>query len=765
MIITSLTGRAILAAALMLWPAHAANASGPGDPQSKITQYLNADAPSARSPYGAATVTPDTLFFTHQVGRLYLLPPFQFAHLQSSDAPAAYVSEVEGPDSLFARLAEPKGITPDTAMVQIAPPDVPGTFVNTVLFHVQGVAEPTRLVVHLDVLDHDSGNASAWVVPNMLYFQAQAGVEVLLSQNVLLRSEPGSLTYTGSVLPGGGGLTALAPSTGITPGSVTVLVDPARAFSAGMYEDTIVFQVEGVPYPVPLFVMVYIVDSLPAPSPPRLVVDTVATVSGVDVEVCVRAAGTGSAWGGFDLLLDFPAALLNLQGVLPGEFPAGCGWEYFTYRSPAAGKVKVVAIADINDASHPSCLTPSPGAELACVTFRVADDSAPACKVAPVRFWWETCADNVITDQAGSQMTLVSTLPGSVRDYDGTDLTGSMGYGGPPEPCPDGFSILRTAQFQSGAVFIDCDSLPHPTDTAWAEPSTLYFTTVEGFAPTVMLSQWVHVFSSNAPASYVAGVSGPEPIFTYLADSLGQTDDYMEILVNPAGWSAGTYANTVRFYVNGVGQPAQVNVLLTVLPDSTGGGTDSATVVPSELTVQAPVGSTTPIQRWVMLYSSNAPALYFGYTVSLPGFAFVPDSVGYTPDSVRVLIDPSGLAIGTHRDTIVFEVQGITFPVQLSVTLLVTSGDSVAVRNYPNPFNPETQIAFALPEAARVSLIVYNVMGQHVLTLVDRELPAGEQRFTWDGRTGDGRQAASGVYFYRLSVQDRVYTGKMMMLR
>jgi flagellar hook assembly protein FlgD len=64
-----------------------------------------------------------------------------------------------------------------------------------------------------------------------------------------------------------------------------------------------------------------------------------------------------------------------------------------------------------------------------------------------------------------------------------------------------------------------------------------------------------------------------------------------------------------------------------------------------------------------------------------------------------------------------------------------------------------------------VSLIVYNVMGQHVLTLFDGELPAGEQKFTWDGRTGDGRQAPSGVYFYRLSVQDRVYTGKMMMLR
>jgi subtilisin family serine protease len=714
-----------------------------------------------------ATVTPDTLFFTHQVGRMYLIPPFAFAGIHSSNQPAAYVAEVVGPDSLFAWVGDTVGVTPDSVMVQISPPNVPGVYTNTVLFHVAGVADPARLTVRLDVMESDSSQHVAWTVPDVLYFQAQAGVEVLLSQQVLLASHPSPLPYTGTVLPGAG-LTSISPSTGVTPDSVTIIVEPARAFSAGMYEDTVSFQVEGVPYPVPVFVRVYITDSLPQPSAPRFVVDTVATVSGADVNVSVRAAAADDAWGGFELLLDFPANTLNLQAVLPGQFLSGCEWEYFTYRTPAAGKVNIVAVADINDATHPSCLTPAPGDELARITFHVPDDSAPGCQVAPIRFWWEQCSDNALTDQGGGQITLVSPLPGSVRDFNGTDLTGTPGYGGPPEPCPDGISILRTSQFQNGAVFIHCDSLPQPTDTAWVQPASLMFTSVEGFVPAVMLSQWVHVSSTNAPALYVAGVSGPGPLFTALPDSIGQTHDSLEILVNPAGMPAGTYFNTVRFYVNGIASPAQLSVQLVVTPDSIGGGGgDTAAVVPASLVVTVLEGDSQPHERWVMLYSTNAPALYFAYSASGVGFLSVPDSVGYTHDSVRIVVNPAGYSVGSYLDSAIFDVQGTDWPVTLVVDLQVVRADSVKPQpyNYPNPFNPETQIAFVLPARATVSLAVFNILGERVTTLVQGELPAGEQRFVWNGRGRDGRPAASGVYFYRLEVGAQVYTGKMLMLR
>ncbi len=72
-------------------------------------------------------------------------------------------------------------------------------------------------------------------------------------------------------------------------------------------------------------------------------------------------------------------------------------------------------------------------------------------------------------------------------------------------------------------------------------------------------------------------------------------------------------------------------------------------------------------------------------------------------------------------------------------------------QNAPNPFNPSTTIRFALPEAGAASLSIYDVNGRHVRTLVDGDATAGTHDVVWDGRDGLGREAASGVYLYRLT--------------
>ena len=86
-------------------------------------------------------------------------------------------------------------------------------------------------------------------------------------------------------------------------------------------------------------------------------------------------------------------------------------------------------------------------------------------------------------------------------------------------------------------------------------------------------------------------------------------------------------------------------------------------------------------------------------------------------------------------------------------------------QNYPNPFNPSTEIAFSLPASGHVQLSVYNVLGQQVNTLVDRDMSAGNHTITWDGRGDDGSSVASGVYFYRLKTAAFSETKKMMMLK
>lgn len=90
-------------------------------------------------------------------------------------------------------------------------------------------------------------------------------------------------------------------------------------------------------------------------------------------------------------------------------------------------------------------------------------------------------------------------------------------------------------------------------------------------------------------------------------------------------------------------------------------------------------------------------------------------------------------------------------------------------QNYPNPFNPETTIRFDVPEtrggAARISLIIYNSLGQKVRVLVNASMEAGFHKIVWDGRNDHGNQLASGVYFMRFQSAKLVKTRKMLLVR
>ena len=86
-------------------------------------------------------------------------------------------------------------------------------------------------------------------------------------------------------------------------------------------------------------------------------------------------------------------------------------------------------------------------------------------------------------------------------------------------------------------------------------------------------------------------------------------------------------------------------------------------------------------------------------------------------------------------------------------------------QNQPNPFSPDTQIAFDLPLAGRAELRIYDVKGRLIRTLVDGELPAGLQIVRWDGRDETGRVAASGIYFYSLTAPQVNENRKMILAK
>jgi hypothetical protein len=85
--------------------------------------------------------------------------------------------------------------------------------------------------------------------------------------------------------------------------------------------------------------------------------------------------------------------------------------------------------------------------------------------------------------------------------------------------------------------------------------------------------------------------------------------------------------------------------------------------------------------------------------------------------------------------------------------------------NYPNPFNPSTTIKFTLNEVGRVQLLVYNIKGQLVRTLVNENKTPNMYEVTWNGRNDLGKSVSSGIYFYRLKTRNFDSTEKMIMLK
>lgn len=86
-------------------------------------------------------------------------------------------------------------------------------------------------------------------------------------------------------------------------------------------------------------------------------------------------------------------------------------------------------------------------------------------------------------------------------------------------------------------------------------------------------------------------------------------------------------------------------------------------------------------------------------------------------------------------------------------------------QNRPNPFGPETRIAFDLPQDGRAELRIYAVNGRFVRTLVEEERSAGPQSVLWDGLDDAGRPVSSGVYLYTLSAPGVEEGRKMLLVR
>jgi len=113
-----------------------------------------------------------------------------------------------------------------------------------------------------------------------------------------------------------------------------------------------------------------------------------------------------------------------------------------------------------------------------------------------------------------------------------------------------------------------------------------------------------------------------------------------------------------------------------------------------------------------------------------------------------------------------FNIQKHDIPDLLKTSEIDISPANFTLRqNYPNPFNPSTRINYSLKSAGKTDLSIYNIKGQKIKSLVNNCQPAGSHEVIWDGSDSQGKQVASGIYFYRLSSGDNTQTRKMILMK
>jgi len=136
---------------------------------------------------------------------------------------------------------------------------------------------------------------------------------------------------------------------------------------------------------------------------------------------------------------------------------------------------------------------------------------------------------------------------------------------------------------------------------------------------------------------------------------------------------------------------------------------------------------------------------------------FLGDSLNVTDVNMSVDLVPGEFRIYTTKKLETPE-KGITTDVSSNKSTMIT--DYKLLQNYPNPFNPSTTIDFAIPQSSKVELAIYNVIGEKVASLINREMSAG-----YHSTTFDASHLVSGVYFYRIVANDFIETKKLLLLK
>jgi hypothetical protein len=422
--------------------------------------------------------------------------------------------------------------------------------------------------------------------------------------------------------------------------------------------------------------------------------------------------------GGFDLRIEFdPTVLFFMKATRGSGLPSG--WEYFTYRQlpcPMCGcckyKLLLLGIYDLKNTQAGVPIEPSSDyVEIARIKFQVATNNNLRGFFANVCFEWDqgNCTQNSFTDVSGYKL-YVSSNPDqfSYADCDtqfhaGNEVLSRVCF----EDC-GGVQICTTGEKKRGDINLNLITY----DPGDAVLFSSYF--IKGTV----------VFTIDPPIQ------------------IANTD------INADGFplSLSDFVLMLRIMVNDA----------TAIPKPTP-GSDLATIymIGDKVSTNANLGAALFVFEGDVKVSTDLKNEQGVVNNQTRVLVYMNSSTGITGQ----LLTAKGKLVSVEA------VDNFSRPVKTTVVNRAIPTAYALNANYPNPFNPTTNISFALPIDSKVSLKIYNVAGQLVRTLVNETMVAGTHTVTWDGANSNGEKVASGIYFYKLNAGDYSKTMKMVMTK
>jgi hypothetical protein len=417
---------------------------------------------------------------------------------------------------------------------------------------------------------------------------------------------------------------------------------------------------------------------------------------------------------GFDILINYDISALSLVSVSKTGTRSK-DFEYFVYQlNPGgmAGDVRITGIADVDYGVAGNL--PVGDGSLCKILFCAASDWNFSGNSIPLRFIFRdflTFKDNTLTDSTGA------TIPQTAISYN------------------DGFVFIRKADQNSlgdinlNGIAYEIGDITYLTNY-FLNPGAFDFNAIQrtnsdvnqdGYAPSIADL----VYMINAVANLSLGDSKLSPYPEGEAVIYAVDEDGCFNLKYDSPVNIGGMAMTLSSNVN----------------------PEDGICVKSAIAVKGMVCD------W-RIDGSNVRLLIYGEKGSS-----LPEGTGgiLTIESRnRLMIDKVEAATADGR----------ILPVVLKTEAKTTLPGGFELRqNFPNPFNPSTTIGFDLPAASDIQVVVYDLLGKKVRSLMAGKLEAGHHEYIWDGKNDKGDPLPSGVYFYRLQGEGFSSTRKMLLLK